>query len=170
MRRIASRSAVAFSTSPGSMPSACGPGRNRLIAVLDGGDASDERTVLATLDVDDICRTFAFRDGGFVHPAEIGASQIAVTELQLDSPVAEMFRRTGLRDSFARRNLAEQHGAVVERELNQVAGPEESETVAEDQADHPADHQQADAERAAGQPDRGIPTVQSLPPCHQTAL
>ena len=89
MRRIASRSAAAFSTSAGSMPStACGAGRNRLIAVLDGGDASEERTVLAPLDVDDVAGTFAFRDRGLVHPAEVGAGQVAVAELQLDAEVA----------------------------------------------------------------------------------
>ena len=88
MRRIASRSAAAFSTSPGSCRAPAGPVATWLIAVRDGDNAAEERTVLAALDVDDVARTFAFRDRGFVHPAEIGAGQVAVAELQLDAPVA----------------------------------------------------------------------------------
>ena len=75
------------------------------------------------------------------------------------------------RDSLPRHDFTHEDGAVLEGQFGHRPRPEEAQPVTQDEDDHPDDHQHADTEPGAGQPDGGIAATEELPRgAHHTAL
>ena len=79
-------------------------------------------------------------------------------------------RRPALGNRLARRELAQQRGAVGEGQLDERLGPEEAQPVGQNEANHAGDHQQADAEPGARKPDRRVASSKDFSERHQSAL
>jgi hypothetical protein len=130
------------------------PRGRRLLPLRQADRPPDERPVVPPLDVERVGRLRARLDIRFVHPAEVGAGQVTVAQLQLDPEMLQVLRGAGLRNGLAADHLAHQDAAVGQRELLDFQRPEEAEAAREDEHEHARNEQQADAEPAAREPDR----------------
>src|SRR6185369_2391760 len=115
-----------------------------------------EGAVLPPLQVDDVGRLPAGRDLILVDPLEVEAQQIPVAELELESLPRAVPRRAGIGDGLPVHHLAQEHAAVLERDLGQRLRPEEAQPVDEHYAHQPRDHEQAHAQDAGREPDPGV--------------
>jgi hypothetical protein len=79
-------------------------------------------------------------------------------------------RRPALGNRFARRELAEQRRAVGKGQSDERLGPEKAQPVGQNEANHAGDHQQADAEPGAREPDGRVASSKDFSQCHQSAL
>ena len=144
--------------------------RDLSIAVRDRDDAAEEGPVLPPLDVKDVAGLVAPFDGIFVDPPEVGAGQVPIPQLQLHAEALEVLRCARRRNRLAAAYFAEHLCAVGQGDLFERARPEEPEAVGQDEREHAADHEEADPEPAAGQPDGGVAALETVAFGHQIAL
>ena len=140
---------------------ASAPGGDLAIAVQQAHGRADERPVLAALDVDGLAPARSAPRSSLVDPAEVGAEEVAVAELQLHPMRAGALGRPGRRDRLAARRsrpAATVPSASVSRMSG--SGQKKPRPFTRIRPIMPDNHQQADAQAGPGEPDRRIAPAQ----------
>ena len=114
-------------------------------------DGADQRAPLGPLDDRDLRRSRSTAHLALVDPHEISAVEVAVGDLQLDAVLSRLPRNRLALDDLAGDDLP-----VAQRQPRHGRGPEEAETVHQDEADQSRDHQEGQAQRAPGDPDERL--------------
>jgi hypothetical protein len=118
---------------------------------------ADEQPPFRALDDRDVGRVGAIDDLRLIDPDEVGAGEVAVTDLELDArgDVAS-------RGALALRDTPGHGRAVGEPEPDHCRRIEEPERVHDDDRDHARDHQQRERERGGREPDERFAAAPEL--------
>jgi hypothetical protein len=134
-------------------PGRLGPLGDRLVADLEGDGLAVEAAPGQPLDDEHPGRLALLDELGVVDEREVLPRQLEVARAEQPAAVA---RRGRVGRGLLARDLAGQHAAVGQAQLDDRAGPEGGQPLHDDQAEQADDHEQRHGERAAGEPDHRL--------------